>query len=120
LENPEIYDFNETSPSNEAFTAKPTKEDKPASRSGRRYSSIPRDIAGVSDGEASDIEARKKEVGTTRRRQSTLGLKSASAITDQAPERTVRKTTSTTGLPDSGVGDSRGDRIAARRRSMML
>jgi hypothetical protein len=121
MENLNIYDFNETSPPHEALAGKPTKEDKPAPRSGRRHSSIPRDIAGVSDGEASDIEATKnKELGTTRRRQSTLGLKSMSANAETAPERTVRKTSSTTGFPDSGAGDSRGDRIAARRRSMML
>jgi hypothetical protein len=121
MENLAIYDFNEASPPHEVLATKPSKEDKPPSRSGRRHSSIPRDIADVSDGEASDIEAtKKKEVGTTRRRQSTLGLKSASANTDAAPERTVRKTCSTTGLPGLVAGDSRGDRIAARRRSMML
>jgi hypothetical protein len=117
----DIYEFNETSPPRQPLAAKFSKEDKPASRSSRRHSSIPRDFAGSEDGEASDIEAtKKKEVSTTRRRQSTLGLKTSSSNTEPAPEKIARKMSSTSNFPDSGAGNSRGDRVSARRRSMML
>ncbi|TVY82247.1 Shugoshin, partial [Lachnellula suecica] len=118
----DIYEFNETSPPGEAVTSRPSQEDKLTSRSTRRASAIPKDLASVDDGEASDIEAtKKKEAPMSRRRQSTLGLKGSSANTGLGPDKTVRKTSSTSGFSDStGAGDTRGDRIAARRRSMML
>ncbi|TVY22303.1 Shugoshin [Lachnellula hyalina] len=121
-ENLDIYEFNDNSPARQPSAAKTFKEERPASRSSRRQSSIPpelvADLAGPEDGEASDIEATKKEPLTTRRRQSTLGLKTSS--TRMEPAKTTRNTTVTANLPDPAAGDSRGDRIAARRRSMML
>lgn len=120
MEKLDIYEFNETSPPREPLVAKFSRDDKPTSRSSKRHSSVPRDLGG-SEGEASDIEATKKnEASTTRRRQSTLGLKPSSTRTDPATDKIARKTSSTSNFPDPVVGDSRGDRIAARRRSMML
>ncbi|TVY42197.1 Shugoshin [Lachnellula subtilissima] len=118
-DNLNIYEFNDNSPARQPSAAKTFKEERPASRPSRRQSSIPPDLADPEDGEASDIEAtKKKEPLTTRRRQSTLGLKTSSARIE--PAKTTRNTTVTANLPDPAAGDSRGDRIAARRRSMML
>ncbi|TVY35899.1 Shugoshin [Lachnellula occidentalis] len=118
IENPDIYEFNENSPPQQHTAAQSSKDERPASRSSRRQSSIPPDLAGPDDGEISDIEGiKKKEPLTTRRRQSTLGQKTSSARME--PAKTTRNANNTANLPDSAAVDSRGDRIAARRRSMM-
>jgi hypothetical protein len=122
----DIFDFRSSSPvtAGEA-AAKSSKDEKQPSRSSRRHSSIPREIGLISDSEASDIEASKKGEGSSsRRRQSSLGLRSTSAnsgsFMEENAEKVLRKSTSTTGIADSGAGASRSNRIAARRRSMML
>lgn len=117
-ENLDIYEFRENSSPRQLSTAKVFKEERPASRSSRRQSSIPPDLAVPEDGETSDIEATKKKEPLTRRRQSALGPKTS--LTRMEPTKTTRNTTVTTNLPEAVAGDSRGDRIAARRRSMML
>ncbi|KAE9375295.1 hypothetical protein N431DRAFT_369559 [Stipitochalara longipes BDJ] len=118
----DIYEFRGSSPNSEDAKPKPSKEDKPTSRVSRRISSVPRDSAAQSESEASDMELpRKTEGSTTRRRQSTLGLRNSSSTTESAKdletEKTLKRPNSTIGLVDSA---SRSDRISARRRSMML
>ncbi|TVY17869.1 Shugoshin [Lachnellula arida] len=116
-ENLDIYEFKENSSPRQPSAAKNFKDERPASRSSRRQSSIPPDLVVPEDGETSGIEATKKEP-LTRRRQSTLAVKTSSARVE--PAKTTRNATITANLPEPAAGDSRGDRIAARRRSMML
>jgi len=118
----DIYEFRGSSPNSEDAKPKTIKEEKPTSRVSRRLSSVPRDSAAQSESEASDMEGpRKTEGSTTRRRQSTLGLRNVSSTTESAKEveneKTLKRPSSTIGLADSA---SRSDRISARRRSMML
>ena len=118
----DIYEF-KGSPLHETEPAKNVKEEKAASRNSRRYSSVPRDIANVTDSEASDMEAPRKQESMCRRRQSTLGMKAPSTsqdpVNDAGSEKTLKKAVSSTGITDVGNSGSRSDRIAARR-SMML
>lgn len=121
----DIYEFRGSSPNPEDSQpkqTKPAKEEKPTSRVSRRLSSIPRDGAAQSESEASDMEGtRKAEGSTTRRRQSTLGLRNSASTAElgeaSETEKILKRANSTTGIGDSA---SRGDRISARRRSMML
>jgi hypothetical protein len=124
MEKLDIYEFKGSSP-NEEVLAKETKEEKLTARLSRRHSSIPRDIASLTDSEASDMEApRKQEGSTSRRRQSTLGMRSSSTNKEivklQEPDKTLKKSISTSGMADSGTGGPRTDRMSVRRRSMML
>jgi hypothetical protein len=119
----DIYEFKGSSP--EEVPVKEIKEEKVASRLSRRHSSIPGDIASLTDSEASDMEAPRKQEGSmSRRRQATLGLRSSSTSTEivkvQEPDKTLKKSISTTGMADLGTGGPRTDRMSARRRSMML
>jgi hypothetical protein len=118
----DIYEFRGSSPNPEDAQPKPAKEEKTTSRVSRRLSSVPRDGAAQSESEASDIEGtRKVEGSTTRRRQSTLGLKNSSSTAESSKEseteKILKRANSTTGIADAA---SRSDRISARRRSMML
>lgn len=122
MEKLDIYDFNGSSPS-EAPVKRSMKEERPAARSSRRQSSIPHDIDAAGDGDASDIEAPKtRGVSASRRRQSTLGLKNSSTNSQPAHEKqaAAKKIQSSSSMADLATGDTRGDRISARRRSMML
>ncbi|RDL39146.1 Uncharacterized protein BP5553_03486 [Venustampulla echinocandica] len=122
MEKIDIYDFNGSSPS-EAPVKKVVKEERTVSRSSRRQSSIPQDIEAAGDGEASDIEAPKSRgVTANRRRQSTLGLRNPSTNAQPAHERhaAAKKVQKSISMADLATGDTRGDRISARRRSMML
>ncbi|KAF4637635.1 hypothetical protein G7Y89_g467 [Cudoniella acicularis] len=102
--------------------AQPVKEEKAPLRTSRRPSSVPREILGVSEGEASDIEVpKRKDTLAARRRQSTLGTRATSAGAEHSTDRTgLKKAVSTSNMADPGPGDARSDRISARRRSMML
>jgi hypothetical protein len=118
----DIYEFRGSSPNPDDVPAKPAKGEKPTSRVSRRHSSVPRDSALQSESEASDMEApRKTEPSASRRRQSTLGLRSSSSTAESGKEleieKTLKRSNSTTGIADAA---SRSDRITARRRSMML
>jgi hypothetical protein len=113
--NLDIYEFRASSP-DPAKEAPKTKEVKPAPRS-RRHTAIVRDIAYVDEGDASDIEAFRG------RRQSTLSLRSSTASAEsenEDGEKTLRKATSSATMAKLEVAGTRGERIAARRRSMML
>jgi hypothetical protein len=121
----DIYDFRGSSPAPaEEPAVQPTKEEKSASRFSRRHSSIARDIPPVYDSENSDPEgSRKTDLSKSRRRQSTLGLRSSSSASaesskEEDAEKILKKASSAIGLSDSGA--ARNDRISARRRSMML
>jgi hypothetical protein len=123
MEKLDIYEFKGSSPNVEA----PAKEieEKVASQLSRRHPSTQRDNASLTDSEASDMEAPRKQEGSmSRRRQSTLGLRSSSANTEivklQEPDKSLKKSISTTSMADSGMGVPRADRMSARRRSMML
>ena len=123
----DIYDFRGSSPLTTKEPApKLTKEEKAPSRSSRRHSSIPREIALVSDSEASDMEGSRKleDALSSRRRQSSLGLRTTSAgsgpVKEENAEKGLKRSTSSTGMTDSGAGASRSERMATRRRSMML
>jgi Shugoshin C terminus len=118
----DIYEFRCSSPNPEDAQPKTAKEEKVTSRVSRRLSSAPRDGAAQSESEASDMEGtRKAEGSTSRRRQSTLGLRISSSTAESGKEseteKTLRRANSTTGIADAA---SRTDRISARRRSMML
>jgi hypothetical protein len=118
----DIYEFRGSSPNPEDPTVKTIKEEKPNSRVSRRQYSVPRDGAPQSESEASDMEVpRNTEASTSRRRQSTLGLRTSSSNSESGKEleidKTLKRANSTTGIADSA---SRNDRISARRRSMML
>lgn len=125
----DIYDFRGSSPTAEGHVprgdeVKTSKEEKPVSRVSRRHSTMSRDMGMISDSEASDIDtARKAEGPSSRRRQSSLGIRNSNSSTKPKgddTERLLKKASSTTGLTDLGVDGTRSDRIAARRRSMML
>jgi hypothetical protein len=123
MEKLDIYEFKGSSP--EEVPVKEMKEEKVASRLSRRHSSIPRDIASLTDSEASDMESPRKQEGSmSRRRQSTLGLRSSSTSTEivkvQEADKTLKKSISTSGMAGSRTVGPRTDRMSARRRSMML
>ena len=126
MEKLDIYEFRGSSPlPPEETTTKPSKEERAPSRFTRRHSSISRDAASFDDSEASDLENSKKpESSTTRRRQSSLGLRSSSSGTEPAKEavgeQILKKASSTIGMADEAANGSRSDRMSARRRSMML
>jgi hypothetical protein len=118
----DIYEFRGSSPNPEDAQPKLAKEEKTTSRVSRRLSSVPRDGAAQSESEASDMEGtRKAEGSTTRRRQSTLGLRNSSSTAESGKEseteKILKRANSTNGIADAA---SRSDRISARRRSMML
>ena len=125
--NHDIYDFTGSSPAPaEEISTKAANERKPASRFSRRHSSVPQDILQTYDSESSDPEGSKKsDLSKSRRRQSTLGLRSSSSASiesskEEEAERTLKKASSSTAMPDSGPSAARSDRISARRKSMML
>jgi hypothetical protein len=121
----DIYEFTGSPPGSIAAATHPAKVEKTvASRFSRRQSSAPRSGSAHDDGEASDIEAPKRsEPFLSSRRQSTLGVRSASATSlrsmDQETGKPLKISASSTVILDSAVA-SRNDRITARRRSMML
>lgn len=102
-----------------------TKEKKPLASS-RRYSTLPRETSSPEDRELSDVEkAKTSDTSTSRRRQSSLGIKTSSSkleisSRENAADRVMKRPASTVDLPTTGALDSRSDRISARRRSMML
>lgn len=120
----DIYEFRGSSPappSVEEVPAKAGKEEKPISRFSRRNSSMAKNFAPTDDSEASDMEAPKRpESLVSRRRVSTLGLRTTSASSASTVslkgDDGEKSTRSNNVSADHG---SRGDRIAARRRSMM-
>lgn len=103
------------------FAAKESR----ATSASRRFSALPRDSQVTEESEASDMEVvRKSDAVASRRRQSSLGLKSSTSrpeLTSRevATERALKRPLSTTAIGAAPV-DSRSDRISARRRSMML
>jgi hypothetical protein len=118
----DIYEFRGSSPNPEDAQPILAKEERKTARVSRRLSSVPRDGAAQSESEASDMEGtRKAEGSTTRRRQSTLGLRNSSSTAESGKEseteKILKRANSTTGIADAA---SRSDRISARRRSMML
>ncbi|KAL2071516.1 hypothetical protein VTL71DRAFT_12751 [Oculimacula yallundae] len=124
LANLDIYEFRGSSPSSAEAPTVMIKEEKAPMRVSRRHSTLTRDHLQQSESEASDMETAKRPESTaSRRRQSTLGLRASSAnvVTKQIEvDKTLRRSASTTGIVEPESGASRSDRIAARRRSMML
>ena len=123
----EIYEFRGSSPLDDGAPVKPTKAEKAASsRFSRRHTTISRDAALIDDSETSEMEATRKTEGVvSRRRQSTIVPRSSSLASVEPTlqdntEKSLKKATSTTSIGDPAAGGSRSDRIAARRRSMML
>jgi hypothetical protein len=123
----DIYDFRGSSPvPAEETGVKPAKAEKSVSRFSRRQSSISRDLPLAYDSESSDPEgSRKSDLSKSRRRQSTLGLRSSSSAStesskDEETEKALKKSNSTNGLLESGSIAARSERISARRRSMIL
>lgn len=124
MEKLDIYDFKGSPPVQTLEPEKATKAEKPVLRFSRRHPSIPRDVL-QSDSEASDMEAPKKsEFLKSRRRQSTLGLKSTGTNPELSKgtdsQRSLTRSTSAASMTEAGLVGSRSDRISARRRSMML
>jgi len=123
----DIYEFRGSPPSSDAATTNTAKSEKTiAPRNARRHTTVSRDIALIDDSEASDMEVVKKIEGIVpRRRQSSIVPKTSSSASIESKrhdddEKSLRKTTSTAAIGDIAAGGSRSDRIAARRRSMML
>lgn len=112
-DNLDIYEFRCSSP--EPESSQKIKDAKPAARPSRRHTATGRDMTYVDDNE-SDTDAWRS------RRQSSLSLRSSTASAESEKEgdgeKALRKSTSTTGMADAAA--SRADRVAARRRSMML
>jgi len=116
----DIYEFRGSPTAAEILER--VKKDAEARRSTRRHSTISRDIIPNNESETSDVEVMQPDNPLSRRRQSALGTRSSSSATinsvkDEDTEKALRKSISTTNMLDPG---SRSDRIAARRRSMML
>jgi hypothetical protein len=121
----DIYEFKGSSPA-EQITKQAAVTGKVAvPRLSRRQSAAPHRGPSPDDGATSDIEVPKKQdSSSSNRRQSTLGLRSSSATSlhhgDQEVGKSLKRSTSTASMPDPAAAGSRNDRIAARRRSMML
>ncbi|PVH80789.1 hypothetical protein DL98DRAFT_184489 [Cadophora sp. DSE1049] len=125
MANPDIYEFRGSSPSVGEAPPMIIKEEKAPIRISRRHSTLSRDHPQQSDSEASDMEATKRpDSAASRRRQSTLGLRASSSdvaiMKEREPNKSLKRSSSTTGMVDPGASTSRSDRISARRRSMML
>lgn len=121
----DIYDFRGSSPAPaEEVAAKSTKEEKPPSRFSRRHYSISRDIPPMGDRDPLEQEGlRKADLSTSRRRQSTLGLRSSSTSMESSKEeaeKTVKRASSSIDMTDSGSNGTQSERVSSRRRSMML
>ena len=125
----ENYDLRGCSPTavESADAANLAKEEKPISRFSRRNSSVARTIPSVYESENSEPERLKNsDLPKSRRRQSTLGLRSSSSSAiaesskDDEAETIVEKTSSSTAMSESGSNAARSERLSARRRSMML
>ena len=115
-ENPDIYEFRCSSPESHERGSGKSKEAKPVSRS-RRHTATGRDMTYVDDGDVSDTEAWRA------RRQSSLSIRSSTASAESEKgggdgDKALRKSTSTASMADTAA--TRADRVAARRRSMML
>ena len=113
----DIYEFKCSSPEAQGAPLRKSKNAKPASRSSRRHTATGRDMAYVDESDASDTESWRKG------RHSSLSLRSSTASAESEKEggdgeKSLRKATSTTSMTDPSA--PRADRIAARRRSMML
>lgn len=127
----DIYEFKGSSPASEEFIQQPVKTEKSVPpRFSRRQSTAVRNTPTPEEGEASDMEAPKRSVSASisSRRQSALGLRSTSASSIRPSDRdkdngkSLKRSTSATAMPDAATNStaSRNERIAARRRSMML
>ncbi|MAB90825.1 MAG: hypothetical protein CMJ90_15405 [Planctomycetes bacterium] len=125
MPNLDIYEFRGSSPSSGEAPPMVIEEEKVPIRVSRRHSTLSRDHPQQSDSEASDMEAAKRsDSAASRRRQSTLGLRTSSAdmaiMKEREAEKSLKRSSSTTGMVGPGAGAPRSDRISARRRSMML
>ncbi len=131
----DIYEFKGSSPASDESLKEPPKREKiVAPTVSRRQISVARDAQIPLEEDASDFQvAKRSESAASRRRQSTLGLRSSSTSSlhtgTHGPERLSKKSTSTTAVPDpvtttaastSNSRSDRNERIAARRRSMMI
>lgn len=105
----DIYDFKCSSPEPQGISAKSKEK---AAKPSRRHTAIIRDTAYLEDSDGSDIEAWKGR----RQRSSTA---SAESEKEGDGDKALRKSTSTAAMTDP-VSGSRAERVAARRRSMML
>ena len=120
----DIYEFT-GSPPREASIPKiaASKEDRRASKSSRRLSSM-EDMASGTAGESSDGESKHILASSiSRRRQSMIGPGSSAPNTGSVGRRSgdsVRKATSQADLHEATETELRNERVSARRRSMML
>lgn len=124
LQKRDIYDFSSSSPVEDMANIEFPKETKKAAgRQSRRASSAVQDMVDNDGHNASESGDSKKPV-TERRRQSTLGRSSSVNSSDAGSRRTaesaLKRANSTAALDTSGESDSRTERLAGRRRSMML
>jgi hypothetical protein len=128
MEKLDIYEFTGSSPDQSKAALNTMKEEKAPARFSKRQSSVTRDIVPHDDSEASDMEAPKPLTTlNSRRRQSTLGIRSSSSATsinvppkEDETEKTLKKSASVAETMDLEIQGSRHERVAARRRSMML
>jgi hypothetical protein len=114
----DIYDFDPVSPPRKPDEKNRVgKENKVAPRAGRRHSSIPTHVLPepLDPGERSDMEAIAKPV--VRRRQSAIPAQSR---VEPPSERAVRKAASGSIVAEATGDVTRTERVANRRRSMVL
>lgn len=127
----DIYEFKGSSPASEEAIEQPVKTAKTAPpRFSRRQSSAVRNTPTPEEGDVSDMEAPKRSVSASisGRRQSALALRSTTASSlrlgdhDKDSGKSLKRSTSTAAMPDPATNGaaSRNERIAARRRSMIL
>jgi hypothetical protein len=120
----DIYEFNENSPQRDTTRLRlSTKDERHAARVAKRQSSVPLDLGSVCDGVVSDTEAPHRLIASaaSRRRQSTLGLgaaNSSSGSQDHSIGSALKRTTSNASSAETDT--ARSERIAGRRRSMMI
>lgn len=114
-ESVDIYEFRCSSPEYQEQGSEKVKEAKPVSRSRRHTAG--RDITYAEDSDPSDTETWKarRQMSVNRRSSTTTG---GSGKEGGDGDKGLRKSTSAASM--AGTTESRADRIAARRRSMML
>jgi hypothetical protein len=131
VDNADIYECQGSPPPPlEEAPAKSVKIEKTSSRFSRRHTTIMRDSGPAPDIKDSNISGtRKAEGSVSHRRQSSAVPRGSSSINGDArkenEDKHLRKAASSASMvafgADSITGEpSRSDRIAARRRSMML
>ena len=127
-----VFDFTDSSPPDTA-SGRPRVDLAKQARAGRRYSSVPASAAGALPAVSAKRGAGVRSVSAagvaaTREREREKGSREVKQAKSSAPLRSSSSSSSSSSTVNSGTGDEsggekgsgRGERAAARRRSMML